>query len=69
MDIEGAEKKALMGAKTLIRKFKPKLAISVYHKRDDIWEIPKLILSINPEYRFFLRVYSFTGKDTVLYAI
>ena len=69
MDVEGAEINALKGARKTICKYKPKLAISVYHKRDDIWEIPMLLLRYNPEYRFYLRVYSFTGNDTVLYAL
>ena len=69
MDIEGAELEALRGAEHIIRVQQPKLAISVYHRRDDIWRIPMLLLSYVPSYRFYLRVYSFTGKDTVLYAI
>lgn len=69
LDIEGAEMEALRGAGQIIRTQKPKLAVSVYHRRDDIWRIPMLLLSYVPTYRFYLRVYSFTGKDTVLYAI
>lgn len=69
MDIEGFEKQALTGAKETISEQKPALAISVYHKREDIWEIPKLILDINPQYRFFLRHYSLGVVDTVLYAV
>ena len=68
MDIEGSEVKALEGAKNLICEYKPKLAISIYHQRKDIWEIPILLLKYNPDYKFYLRVYSFTGNDTVLYA-
>ena len=69
MDIEGSELAALQGAAEIIRMQHPKLAISVYHCRDDIWEIPKLLLSYHPGYRFYLRVYAFTGNDTVLYAL
>ena len=69
MDIEGAEFAALKGAEKVIRNQKPKLAISVYHRREDIWEIPKLLIKYNPDYKFYLRVYSFTGNDAVLYAI
>ena len=69
MDVEGAEYNSLIGAKNTIKKYKPKLAISVYHKRDDIWKIPMLLLEYNPDYKFYLRMYSFTGNDTVLYAL
>lgn len=69
MDIEGAEYKALLGAEQTIRKYKPKLAISVYHNRCDIWEIPKLVLSYNSDYKLYFRTYSFTGNDTIMYAI
>ena len=66
MDIEGAEKKALKGAEKLIKTWKPKLAVCVYHKREDIWEIPRLILEYVPEYRIYLRHYSLAKDETVL---
>ncbi len=69
MDIEGAELKALTGAAGLIRKYKPKLAICVYHKPEDIIEIPDYILSIVPEYKLYLRHYSWNASETVLYAV
>lgn len=57
MDIEGAEEKALLGAKKHILNDHPKLLISVYHNHEDIWKIPKLIDSICPGYTFYLRFY------------
>lgn len=69
MDIEGAEAEALRGAARVIAEQKPKLAVSIYHKEKDIWEIPSLILSYCPDYKFYLRHYSFSWYDTVLYAI
>lgn len=69
MDIEGAELEALQGAERVIRECKPKLAVSIYHKKEDIWEIPHLILTYCPDYRFYLRHYSFSEYDTVLYAV
>lgn len=68
-DIEGAELRALEGARRQITENKPRLAICVYHKPEDIYEIPRLILEMNPEYRFYLRHYSTFMWETVLYAI
>jgi FkbM family methyltransferase len=43
MDIERAEYDALLGARRIIQTHKPKLAISVYHRDDDLCRIPQLI--------------------------
>jgi len=69
MDIEGAELEALKGAKNTIQKYKPKLAISVYHKQEDLITIPQYILQINDSYRLYLRHYGETSDETVLYAV
>ena len=69
MDIEGAELNALYGAEKTIREQKPKLAICIYHKPEDIWEIPTLLLDFVPEYRFYIRHYFFEERDTILYAM
>ena len=79
MDIEGAEKDALLSGKKLIIRCRPILAICVYHLADDLIEIPKLIRSMDKSYEFYLRKYvSGTGRhyhavhkvnELVLYAI
>lgn len=69
LDVEGAEYQALLGAEHTIASYKPKLAICTYHKLEDIWELPSLIHEMNPEYRFYLRHYSFAENETVLYAM
>ena len=69
MDIEGAEYQALLGAENTIKEYRPRLAICVYHKPEDIWEIPGLIHKLDKTYRFYLRHYSFMEYETVLYAI
>ena len=69
MDIEGSECEAIKGAQNTIKTYKPRLAISVYHKLEDIWSIPKLILELNPNYKLYFRHYSIAGDETVLYAI
>lgn len=68
MDIEGSELKALKGAENTIKKNKPKLAISIYHKPEDIVEIPKYLKTIVPEYKFMIRHYTELFHETVLYA-
>jgi FkbM family methyltransferase len=69
MDIEGAEYDALLGAKTIIKRDHPVLAICVYHTQSDIWRIPLLIRSIDPTYSLFLRSYDGDGLQTVVYAV
>jgi FkbM family methyltransferase len=68
MDIEGSECPALIGASEILKKHKPRLAISAYHKSDDLWVIPQLIRSINPSYRFHFAHHSPLTWESVLYA-
>ena len=69
MDIEGSELAALRGAERIIREQRPKLAICVYHKPEDMWEIPSFILNCHPDYKLYLRHYTMIEYETVLYAI
>lgn len=68
MDIEGSELKSLIGARNTIISNKPRLAICAYHKDTDLYELPEYLLSLVPEYKFYLRHYSSTTWETVLYA-
>lgn len=68
MDIEGSEFSALHGARKVIVRDKPLLAISVYHLGGDMLAIMDYLHQLVPEYRFWLRHYSVGGADTVLYA-
>lgn len=69
MDIEGAEIDALKGAAGIIKKQKPVLAICVYHKFNDIFEIPELIQSFKVDYKYYLRHYTDSASETVLYCV
>jgi FkbM family methyltransferase len=69
MDIEGAEYGSLLGARTIIERDQPILAICVYHTQSDVWRIPLLIRSIDPTYRLFLRAYDGDGFQSVVYAV
>lgn len=68
MDVEGSELQSLKGAQKTIRKNRPRLAISVYHRPEDLVEIAEYILELNPEYQFILRQYNSNFWETILYA-
>lgn len=69
MDIEGAEVKALQGGEFLIKNNCPQLAICVYHRLSDLWEIPVMIHNMVPKYKLYLRHHMNTFTETVCYAI
>ena len=69
MDVEGAELESLKGAKKTIQRDKPKLAICIYHKPEDMWEIPLYIKELVPEYRLYIRHHHIRAGETVLYAV
>lgn len=49
-DIEGYERHMILGAKGVLKKFSPKLAICTYHLHDDPEILKELILQANPYY-------------------
>ena len=69
MDIEGSEIEAIKGMRRLIKNQKPKCAICIYHRSNDLWEIPLLLKSLNPSYTFYLGHHSHNLFETTLYAI
>ena len=72
MDVEGSEYETLRGAENTIRKHMPKLAVCVYHKKDDLFKFIDYLSSLSNEtymYRFYLRQHSCSAYETVLYAI
>lgn len=69
MDIEGLEEGAIVGGAKTIKRCSPVLAVSVYHKKSDIYRIPLKILEINPSYQLYFEHYTFGWSDTVLYAV
>jgi len=67
MDIEGGERKAIEGMRETIKRFSPSLALSVYHLYDDIVQIPKIVLEINPEYQVYLDHFCPDNTETVMF--
>jgi FkbM family methyltransferase len=69
LDVEGAEIPALRGAARSIGRYRPVLAISLYHRPQDLWEIPGQLLEWCEDYRFYIRQHYYNSFDSVLYAI
>lgn len=69
MDIEGAETEAILGARKSILASHPILAICVYHKADDLWKIPELVLSIRNDYHVYLRHYTEGVTESVMFFV
>lgn len=69
LDIEGSEMDALIGAADVIKRCRPRLAVCVYHKPEDILNIPQKIMELNPDYTLYIRHYSYVETETVVYAV
>jgi FkbM family methyltransferase len=69
MDIEGSEEGALQGALNILRRDRPRLAISVYHAPQHLWSIQNWLEENVGGYQYRLRSYGHQGYDTVLYAM
>lgn len=69
MDIEGAEADALNGGRRVISEYRPIIAISLYHKQADLWELPLLVNDIVEGYAYFIRQHSHNSFESVLYAM
>ena len=68
MDIEGSELDALCGAEESLRRWRPRLAISLYHRPEDYFSIIRYLSMLDLGYRFFLDHYTIHSEETVLYA-
>lgn len=55
MDIEGAELKALEGAKNTVRTCRPKLYVCAYHRNEDFFTLPAKIKELCEDYKIYFR--------------
>ena len=69
MDIEGAELDSLKGGEQTIRRHRPKLAISLYHKPDDFDAIPRWLAGLDLGYQFYLGHHTIYQNETVLFGV
>jgi FkbM family methyltransferase len=69
MDIEGSELRALHGAEKTLRRFRPKLAISAYHKPEDLFAMTIYLDGLQLGYKFYMDHFTVTGEESVLFAV
>ncbi len=69
LDVEGAEAQVINGARQLIHRCRPVLALSLYHNPQDIWVLPELLFEVCEDYSFYVRQHYFNSFDSVLYAV
>lgn len=69
MDIEGAELNALRGGIVSIKKYRPIMAVSLYHSVDDVINIPLYLFEQLENYSYIIRHHSFIDSETVLYCM
>ena len=69
LDVEGAEELALRGAARTLLKHMPILALSCYHRAEDLWVLLGLVNELSPGYKFYLRQHAYNSFDLVLYCI
>lgn len=69
MHLEGGELSSLTGALNTIKKYRPILAVTIYHNPDGVSKIPLYLMSCMQEYRYYMRLDSWGGTGAVFYAI
>lgn len=69
LDVERAEERVLAGARQTIKDHRPQLAVCIYHKKEDIFQLPLLMDAMLDDYVFHIGHYYHFLNETVLYAI
>jgi FkbM family methyltransferase len=67
LDIEGSELRALKGAQQTLKRFRPSLAVSLYHSLDDFVAIPAFLKGLELGYEFYLDHFTIHREETVLF--
>ena len=58
-DVEGSEYEAILASAAMLKKYSPALAVSLYHRSEDLVELPLLINKLNPSYKIYLRKHEY----------
>jgi len=69
IDIEWSEFSMLEGSVETLRRDRPILLLSIYHRRDDLFKLQQFLMNLNLDYKFYIRHYSLSVAKTILYCI
>lgn len=67
-DVEGFEFQLLLGAEELIKRYRPKIALTVYHRTNNACQIKEFLQQLHPGYRFASKGISEHGGSVLLHA-
>ena len=69
LDIGGAEANALAGAEATLRRFRPRLAIALHHRPEDLAVLPAHVVGLGLGYRIFVGQFAPGARETMLFAL
>ncbi len=69
LHLEGHELGALRGAVATLRRYRPLLAVTIYHSDVGVWKLPSWLMEELINYRYYLRLHSWCGTGAVMYGI
>jgi FkbM family methyltransferase len=69
LDVGGAELDALDGARALVIRTRPRLAVCAYRGCEQLWSIAQWIGALDAGYSLHLRTHGHSGFDTVTYGL
>lgn len=69
LSVQGAEEEALQGANEILERQHPKLALTIFMKKDSLFVLPQMLKEKYPFYKLYLRCEEPFWIRTILYAI
>lgn len=69
LHLEGGELDAIKGGMQTLKQYRPIIAATTYHNCQGLWELPKCLMEMLPNYKVYFRLHSWCGTGAVVYAI
>ncbi|MBO6562081.1 MAG: FkbM family methyltransferase [Nisaea sp.] len=68
-DVEGAEEMLIDDLPEIVARYRPQIALSVYHATRHLWEMPLQMMAMCENYEFRFGSYSMTRYESILYCL